>query len=70
MKKTFLLPLTLVFSFVHWHSAAVKITRKSVKCRGDNRFAVSPLPHFVASDAMGGRDTPSHGLDITAEFLR
>lgn len=26
--------------------------------------------HFVASDAMGGRDTPSQGLDITAEFLR
>ncbi|HMS11126.1 MAG TPA: hypothetical protein PKE66_16680, partial [Pyrinomonadaceae bacterium] len=26
--------------------------------------------HFVASDAMGGRDTPSQGLDITAEFLK
>lgn len=26
--------------------------------------------HFVASDAMGGRDTPSVGLDVTAEFLR
>jgi len=26
--------------------------------------------HFVASDAMGGRDTPSQGLDVTAEFLK
>jgi len=26
--------------------------------------------HFVASDAMGGRDTPSAGLDVTAEFLK
>lgn len=26
--------------------------------------------HFVASDAMGGRDTPSQGLDVTAEFIK
>ena len=26
--------------------------------------------HFVASDAMEGRDTPSRGLDVTAEFLK
>ena len=26
--------------------------------------------HFIASDAMEGRDTPSRGLDITAEFLK
>lgn len=26
--------------------------------------------HFVASDAMAGRDTPSQGLDLTAEFLK
>lgn len=26
--------------------------------------------HFIASDAMAGRDTPSQGLDITAEFLK
>ncbi len=30
---------------------------------------LSDYLHFVASDAMGGRDTPSQGLDITAEFL-
>ena len=26
--------------------------------------------YFIASDAMGGRDTPSQGLDTTAEFLK
>jgi hypothetical protein len=26
--------------------------------------------YFVASDAMGGRNTPSPGLDVTAEFLK
>src|SRR5688500_7948206 len=26
--------------------------------------------YFVASDAMEGRDTPSRGLDVTAEFLK
>lgn len=26
--------------------------------------------YFVASDAMGGRDTPSQGLDVTAEFIK
>lgn len=31
---------------------------------------LSSYLHFIASDAMGGRDTPSQGLDITAEFLK
>jgi Zn-dependent M28 family amino/carboxypeptidase len=31
---------------------------------------LSTYLHFVASDAMGGRDTPSAGLDITAEFIK
>src|SRR5688572_18596944 len=26
--------------------------------------------YFIASDAMEGRDTPSRGLDVTAEFLK
>ncbi|NNE99925.1 MAG: M20/M25/M40 family metallo-hydrolase [Pyrinomonadaceae bacterium] len=30
---------------------------------------LSDYLHFIASDAMGGRNTPSQGLDITAEFL-
>ncbi len=35
-----------------------------------NAEQLSNWLHFVASDAMGGRDTPSYGLDITAEFLK
>jgi hypothetical protein len=31
---------------------------------------LSSYLHFVASDAMGGRDTPSAGLDVTAEFIK
>ncbi len=31
---------------------------------------LSSYLYFVASDAMGGRDTPSFGLDVTAEFLK
>ncbi|HEV2801972.1 MAG TPA: M28 family peptidase [Pyrinomonadaceae bacterium] len=30
---------------------------------------LSEYLHFVASDAMGGRDTPSKGLDDTAKYL-
>lgn len=30
---------------------------------------LSDYLHFIASDAMGGRDTPSPGLDITAQFI-
>jgi hypothetical protein len=31
---------------------------------------MSDYLHFIASDAMEGRDTPSRGLDVTAEFLK
>ena len=31
---------------------------------------LSDYLHVVASDEMGGRDTPSPGLDLTAEFLK
>ena len=31
---------------------------------------ISSYLHFVASDAMAGRDTPSQGLDVTAEFIK
>lgn len=35
-----------------------------------NADRLSNWLHFVASDAMAGRDTPSMGLDVTAEFLK
>ena len=31
---------------------------------------LSDYLYFVASDAMEGRDTPSRGLDTTAEFIK
>jgi Peptidase family M28/PA domain len=50
---------------------SVKITpaeRKIAEAITANQL--SNYLHFVASDAMGGRDTPSQGLDVTAEFLK
>lgn len=35
-----------------------------------NAEQLSSWLHFIASDAMAGRDTPSVGLDVTAEFLK
>lgn len=50
---------------------AVKISPAERKMANEITAAqISSYLHFVASDAMGGRDTPSQGLDITAEFLR
>src|SRR5690606_20124473 len=51
---------------------------QTVKIGGDERKAAETIQadklsnwlHFIASDAMGGRNTPSAGLDITAEFIK
>ena len=51
---------------------------QSVKITSDERKMAEEITagqlsnylYFVASDAMGGRDTPSYGLDVTAEFLK
>ena len=50
---------------------AVKITPAEKKAAEAITAAqISNYLYFVASDAMGGRDTPSAGLDVTAEFLK
>lgn len=50
---------------------AVKITPAERKMADAiTASQLSTYLHFVASDAMGGRDTPSQGLDVTAEFLK
>lgn len=73
MKKTFLtstLIINLLFSSLAF-GQTVKITsaeRKSAEAITASQ--ISTYLHFVASDAMGGRDTPSQGLDVTAEFLK
>lgn len=49
----------------------VKITSEEKKMAEEITAAqLSNYLYFVASDAMGGRDTPSYGLDVTAEFLK
>lgn len=49
----------------------VKITSAEKKAaEGITAGQISNYLYFVASDAMGGRDTPSAGLDVTAEFIK
>lgn len=73
MKKTFLtslLTISLLFSSLAF-GQTVKITPKErAMAEAITASQLSTYLHFVASDAMGGRDTPSPGLDITAEFLK
>ena len=74
MKKTLftsLLTISLLLPSLAFGQTAVKITTQE-RAMADAITAsqLSTYLHFVASDAMGGRDTPSQGLDITAEFLR
>src|SRR5688500_761770 len=60
-----------LFSSLAFGQTAVKITPKEREMAAAiTADQLSTYLHFVASDAMGGRDTPSQGLDITAEFLR
>lgn len=73
MRKTFLV-LSLVIGLLTPTALVaqiVKITPAERKiAEGITASQLSNYLHFVASDAMGGRDTPSQGLDVTAEFIR
>jgi Zn-dependent M28 family amino/carboxypeptidase len=73
MRKTlfaFLLAIALLAPTASF-AQAVKITPAERKiAEAITADQMSAWLHFVASDAMGGRDTPSVGLDITAEFLK
>ena len=73
MKKHFLI-LSLVIALLTpsvLTAQAVKITPAEKRiAEGITASQLSNYLYFVASDAMGGRDTPSQGLDITAEFIR
>ncbi|MEP6902086.1 MAG: M28 family peptidase, partial [Actinomycetota bacterium] len=61
---TFLLP-----SFVLGQSA-VKVTTDERKMAENITAAqLKDYLYYVASDEMGGRDTPSNGLDLTAKFI-
>jgi len=73
MRKT-LLVLSLAISLlapIGLLAQTVKITAAERKAaEGVTAEQLSNYLYFVASDAMGGRDTPSQGLDVTAEFIR
>ena len=73
MRKTFF-TLLLAISLLAPSAAlaqAVKITPAERKLADEiTASQLSNYLYFVASDAMGGRDTPSMGLDITAEFIK
>ena len=74
MRKTLftaLLSASLLVPSAALSQTAVKITPAERKAaEAITAQQLSTYLHFVASDAMGGRDTPSQGLDITAEFIR
>lgn len=74
MKRTFtafLLVLSVMSTLVTGQTTAVKITPKErAMAEAITASQISSYLHFIASDALGGRDTPSQGLDVAAEFLR
>jgi hypothetical protein len=67
----FLLLTTFVFQSVAFAQApAVKISADEKKyAEGITAKQLSDYLHFIASDEMEGRDTPSRGLDTTAKFI-
>ncbi len=74
MRKN-LLALLLVFTFILPYSVAAQTATKknSAAMKAANTITAKQLSdylYFVASDAMEGRDTPSRGLDTTAEFIK
>src|SRR5215217_4949513 len=66
---TFLLSLTLCTSISLGQVVRITPAEKRIAA-GITADQMSSYLHFVASDAMEGRDTPSRGLDTTAEFLK
>src|SRR3982751_930850 len=66
---TFLLSLTLSTSISLGQVVRITPVERKIAA-GVTAEQMSNYLHFVASDAMEGRDTPSRGLDTTAEFLK
>ena len=74
MKKNllaFVLTIGLLLPTLALGQTAVRVTPAEKKMASAiTADQLSNYLYFVASDAMGGRDTPSQGLDTTAEFLK
>jgi hypothetical protein len=70
-RNLFALVLTIGLLAQAFGQTVVRITPAEKKlAAGITAKQLSDYLYFVASDAMGGRDTPSQGLDATAEFIR
>ncbi|MEO8041305.1 MAG: M20/M25/M40 family metallo-hydrolase [Acidobacteriota bacterium] len=67
--SAFLLALTLLASGSFGQTVRITPAERKIAA-GITADQMSSYLHFVASDAMEGRDTPSRGLDTTAEFLK
>ncbi len=73
MRKNLLglfLILTFLLPTVSFAQTAVKLTPQERKMADAITAAqLKDYLYYVASDEMGGRDTPSQGLDLTAKFI-
>lgn len=75
MRKNLLaLFLALTFVIAPYQLAAQTATKKNSPAmkaaQAITAKQMSDYLYFIASDAMEGRDTPSRGLDVTAEFIK
>src|SRR5690606_15784740 len=74
MKRTFFIFAIAAMLMLNAASfAQFKVTISSAERKAAEAVTADQMRSyltFIASDAMGGRDTPSQGLDITAEFIR
>jgi Peptidase family M28/PA domain len=69
-KHLFTLFLLFSLSFSTFAQTATKKTSPAMKAAtGITAKQLSDYLYFVASDVMEGRDTPSRGLDTTAQFI-
>ncbi|MEP7211950.1 MAG: M28 family peptidase [Acidobacteriota bacterium] len=67
----FLFTISLLLPGAAFGQQAVRITpAEKQMAEGITAAQLKNYLYFVASDAMEGRDTPSRGLDVTAEFLK
>jgi Zn-dependent M28 family amino/carboxypeptidase len=66
----FLLTITFLLPSAAFAQTAVKLTAKEKQMADAITAAqLKDYLYYVASDEMGGRDTPSNGLDLTAKFI-
>ncbi len=69
-KNLFVLLLLLTFVPTSFAQAKPKLSKDGIKATQNiTAKQLSDYLHFIASDEMEGRDTPSRGLDTAAKFM-